>query len=47
MAEPLVNTINTPNTNNTIMIGNNQNFLRAFKKAQRSLKNSMIKILLY
>ena len=44
MAEPLVNTINTPNNNNTTMIGNNQNFFRAFKNAHKSLKNSMIKI---
>ena len=41
MAEPLVNTIKTPNINKTIINGNSQNFLRTFKNAHKSLKNSM------
>ena len=43
MAVPLVKTMSTPKTNNTIIIGNNQNFLRTFKKSHKSLKNSIFK----
>ncbi len=41
IAEPLVRTIKTPNINKTIINGNSQNFLRTFKNAHKSLKNSM------
>jgi hypothetical protein len=41
MADPVDNTIMTPNKRRMIIIGNSQNFLRTRKNAQRSLKNSM------
>ena len=41
MAEPLVNTIKTPNINKTIINGNSQNFLRTFKNAHKSFKKSI------
>ena len=47
IAEPLVNTMSTPKISSTMMIGNNQNFLRTFRKDHKSLKNSMIKISFY
>ena len=44
MAEPAERTINTPNTNSTIINGNNQNFFLTFKKAHSSRKNSIINL---
>ena len=44
MAEPLVNTINTPKINNTMIKGSNQNFLRTFKNPHKSLKKSILEL---
>ena len=41
MADPAVKTINAPNNNNIIMIGNNQYFLRTLKNAHKSLNTSI------
>lgn len=41
IAEPEVKTINTPNKRRMMIRGNNQNFLRVFKKLHKSLKNSI------
>ena|SRR2546429_3489793 len=42
MADPAENTIRIPNPSRIMMIGNSQNFLRFFRKPQRSLMNSII-----
>lgn len=41
IADPLVNTINTPKINNTMINGNSQNFLRTFKNPHKSFKKSI------
>lgn len=47
MADPEVSTISTPNNKSTMMTGVSQNFFRTLKKAQRSLRNSIINIVFY
>jgi hypothetical protein len=44
MAEPAERTINTPNTNSTIINGSSQNFFLTFRKAHNSRKNSMVNL---
>jgi hypothetical protein len=46
IAEPLVNTISTPNKSRITIIGSSQNFFRTFKNCHKSLKNSIFKFLL-
>ncbi len=41
MAEPLVKTINEPNSRSTTTAGASQNFLRTLKKPHMSRKNSI------
>lgn len=41
IADPLVNTINTPNNNKIIISGINQYFFLVLRNAHKSFKNSM------
>ena len=42
IADPLVKTINTPNSSSTNIKGSNQNFLRTLKNSHNSFKNSIV-----